>query len=324
MIRFDRLKLLTKNYYIKRIDECKLKTLYDTMDLIEVKKYRQKSPFFLSFDKIYQKEPKLIIEFSAKILYDNYIDLINKNNIRQCFENINKLKIIELDIDRVLNDCEVLSCEITKDFNAQMFDIKDYVILNMKDNTNWTVKTPQYKNNIIIQNELTSNPKRITFYEKDKELKMASNEKFFNLLKDRKNKVIDYFDRNNIRAELKVVSKKQIRNMLKIENTQLSAVLNSDVNPIYDLLCETVKPISELDRCQFEEPQTIKELERLAVIEKFQCDMKLVEQYIRGMLKKNKSTVSFKRTIKPYHYIYERIVKNNVPRIDLHKLLGAA
>lgn len=99
MIRFDKLKLLTKNCYVTTINRYKLKKLSDADDFIEVIKYRQTSPYYLFFDISFLNKPKLIIEFSAKVLLDSYIDLINKNNIRQCLENINKLNIIELDID---------------------------------------------------------------------------------------------------------------------------------------------------------------------------------------------------------------------------------
>ena len=41
---------------------------------------------------------ELLIEFTGKILEDAYPELISSTNIRQCFENINKLGICQLNI----------------------------------------------------------------------------------------------------------------------------------------------------------------------------------------------------------------------------------
>jgi hypothetical protein len=47
-------------------------------------------------------------------LKDNFIHLINKNIIRECFYNINQLGICKLDIDNIINYSEVVKCDLER------------------------------------------------------------------------------------------------------------------------------------------------------------------------------------------------------------------
>lgn len=46
---------------------------------------------------------------------DGYSSLINKDNIRDCFTQIQNLGTCDLDIDGILNDSIVLKCDVTMD-----------------------------------------------------------------------------------------------------------------------------------------------------------------------------------------------------------------
>lgn len=315
MICFDRMKLSIPKEYIINVDYDKFRDLSEKENII-YHKYEIKSPYKLT---IIIRPNELVIEFSSKILLDKYIDLINKNNIHDCFYNINKLGLINLDIDKILIDSKVLSCDITKDFKASLADIKQYIILNTIDRLNWTLTTPKKTNNIILENNVMTKcyKKRITFYDKNKEILSAPNKEFLNLLQDQQ-KVLDYFSENNVRIECNIKTEKQIRNMLNIKENQLLDVLNTEENPLQTILNEAVRNVNDIDFNSTNNITGLKENEKLAIIEKCGYDMLAVEQFIKTIIP---PTTPLARTLEPYYKVFDKLKRNDMPKIDLHKLV---
>lgn len=64
----------------------------------------------------------LEIEFSSKILKERYPELISRDTIRQCLENINTLGICELDVDGILGHGWIIRADITKDVDMKLTD----------------------------------------------------------------------------------------------------------------------------------------------------------------------------------------------------------
>lgn len=74
---------------------------------------------------------ELILEFTGKILLDKYPSLINRDNIKDCLSEINKLDICSLDTDAIIQDSEVVKCDVTKDVEFEYID----KILKISDQT---------------------------------------------------------------------------------------------------------------------------------------------------------------------------------------------
>ena len=102
MIRFDKLKIITDINYISNIND-KAFTAQSVGEQLLYYKYNIKKPYSLCIIADYQHS-ELFIEFTGKILKDEYIHLINKTNIRKCFEEINGLGICTLSIDEILQN----------------------------------------------------------------------------------------------------------------------------------------------------------------------------------------------------------------------------
>lgn len=314
MICYDKLRLSIPMLWVTNIDYNKFQEKKEKNNIITYK-YEIFTPYHLS---IIIKPFELLLEFSSKILLDNYIYLINKNTIYKCFNNINKLNIIQLDIDKTISDSEVLLCDVTKDFPGNLEAIKQYIILNIIDRINWTVTTPKRTSNIILENNVMTKryKKRLTFYDKSKEMERAENKEFLQLLKD-KDKVLSYFNDNNIRVECNIKTKSQIRNMLNIQDNKLINVLNTEANPILAILNESVRNINDIKFSATSETTTLKEIEKLTMIEKFDYDMLAVEQLIKSL-----HPNSYSRKIDNYYKVFDKIKTNDMPRIDLHKLVS--
>ena len=81
--------------------------------------------------------------------------------------------------------------------------------------------------------------KRITIYDKGKEMRKSSNVSFSN-----EHGITGEFD-GVCRLEMNLNSKEQIRNALNITDANLMTVLTSDANPILDYLNEVVSPTKD-------------------------------------------------------------------------------
>ena len=88
-MKFDRIKIITNVENISGIDTNKFvenckngTTLYY--------KYSQNVPFHVCIIANYQTG-ELSVEFTGKILLDDYKHLISKDNIRTCFQKINQI-----------------------------------------------------------------------------------------------------------------------------------------------------------------------------------------------------------------------------------------
>ncbi|MCQ2286804.1 MAG: hypothetical protein MJZ76_08020 [Bacteroidales bacterium] len=185
MIKFDRLKLATSSHYITNLNPSQFLEIPTKYKDIYYK-YQQDFPFALTIIQNPIKD-ELVVDFSGKILKDDYHNLISRETFRQCLENINAMAICSLDIDAILNDSKVCLCDVTTDINCNypMNDIKTHVKASLKNYDKWLVRNCQ-NNGLEIYNSVTTPRrfKRIIIYDKYKELQRAENRGFLNCVSD--------------------------------------------------------------------------------------------------------------------------------------------
>jgi hypothetical protein len=162
-------------------------------------------------------------QFSAKILAENYFDLISKNNIEQVFDIINSLGVgIEFYVDEVLKHGEVVNCDFTKNLRVKE-PVKRYIfdlyIEASKLSRNWFMK--KYKSDSIVFEEAKkTKPLRMIIYNKYKEM----------LRRKEIDLGIEKF-RNVLRFEINAKRKKNVRDLAGVETNRLLDILNSKANP---------------------------------------------------------------------------------------------
>ena len=89
MITLDKLKFTSNLNNITILDESKFDV--KTKDgVVKEMSFTMAEPYELYVEADYQSY-ELVIEFTAKVLRENYPQLINKENIKQCLNNINAL-----------------------------------------------------------------------------------------------------------------------------------------------------------------------------------------------------------------------------------------
>lgn len=311
MIQFDKLKIVTNIRYITNINK-ELFIENKKGNEILYYKYKQKTPYNLIIIVNYFQN-ELVIEFTSKILKDKFIELINKDNIKECISNINQLNICQLDVDDIINNSEVVKCDITKEIiYDNINEITEYININRSNYQKWNCKN--LNNGLILENIAATprNKKRITIYNKEKEIKKSENIPFLNILSD-KNKVLEYF-KHKIRFELNINTKIQIRKLLSISNNNLLDVLSSNENPIIAIFDEAIRNKVNHNK----QSTNLREYERELLIKECEYDLSKVELIIRKYTSKN---TSIKRIMKPYIELNNKLNNQSYKNINLKELL---
>lgn len=205
---------------------------------IQSESYTSKEPYALYIELDYQAH-ELVLEFTGKVLEDDYPRLISKDTIRQCLQNINNLGVCKLNVEGILNDGDVCKADVSKDFECQ--DCKALTDELRANVSNFNKYLPRViAGNFVIEKNVATKgcKKRLTLYDKHVESEKACNRKFLSGLKDPQS-MLQYFE-GKVRMELNLNSKEQIRKSLNIQDTRLSSVLESSANPIWDFVSEIV------------------------------------------------------------------------------------
>ena len=304
---FDRLKIVANSAdYIDNIDEHRFKSTCAKGSITNYSysnySKRDKPAYELYIEKDIA-DNETVIEFTGKILGSRYPELINKTNIRQCLENINALGLCSIDIDAILAYGEVVKADKTVDVEHQDVKLlKDEINACIKNHTKDVVKVKG--RNIIVEHDRNDKrrKRRLTLYDKEKEMGLSKNKRWLNSLgSDAAKQLTEHF-KGKVRFELNLYTKQAIRDELNIHDTSLSSVLNSDAKPIMHFLDKIL-----MDNNKARQPKNLRDLERLALIEKYHKDITQVESLVNA-LKGKKTNLS--QAMKPYRELYFGIGKN--------------
>lgn len=312
MLKFDKMKLVTKIDYINDIDYSKF-IVNSKEDNILYYKYQKERPFHLLVMVNYQHN-ELIIEFTGKILLDNYTNLINIYTAKDCLAQINKLGICHLNIDSIMNDCNVVKCDVTKDVESnQIQDITNNIRQNLSNYKKWITRSYQ-KEGITIENVVKTPKykKRLIIYDKAKELQTTNNQHFLNAI-SHPDEMLLYFN-NKIRFELNINTMDQIRKLLNIPNNSLLEVLASKANPILSVIDEAIK-YNDFQQKKL----TLREYEHNLLLKECNYDMSAVEAKVRALSARN---TSITRAMKVYKDLYSQMQMKTARQIDIRALVA--
>ena len=179
MITLDKIKIITKANYAKNINENMGEFRYNKQNKIESYIFNQKQPFNL-FIQIIPNLNKLVIEFTAKILLDDYPKLISSETINQCLVNINKIGYCKLSVDDIVFDSKVINCDVTKDIPLQLStDVKKIIISQLTNLNKFHVEKYSTTGYTIMKDVKTKSCKiRLSIYDKHRDMLKASNSHF--------------------------------------------------------------------------------------------------------------------------------------------------
>ena len=283
LITFDRIKIKSNYKYLldtkvkfnemfhSRSGE-KTGLFYSSKDDINI-------PYNLYIAVSYVKQT-LTLEFSSKILKENYPDLISRDTIKKCLTNINQLNICNIDVDSILSNGVVTSVDITYDadliLNDNLLDA-----LNSQVNNYRRFKWTHYNNEgINFTKDVKSKDctETITLYNKEKEICTSHNKNFLNSL-SQPQQIMDYF-KGKTRFEITLDTPKKIMNYLNLTDTKIFSVLNSDTNPILILFDKIFNnSVTNISNATFD---NYEEWSMKIILDSYNGDLKRLEQDVRN------------------------------------------
>ena len=304
MIKFDKIKIVSSIENVKSLNEDVFENKVKDGGIVE-QRYTMMSPYYLYIEADY-REQELILEFTGKILKDDYKDLIHINNIHTCLSNINDLGLCDLNIDGILADGEIVKADVcldvdypdckalTKSLRANVANFNKYFARTIGDNfvIEKNVQTKGYK-------------RRLTIYDKAKEIQKAGNRGFLSTL-DNPQLLLDYFD-GKIRFELNLNSKEQIRRSLNIADTSIQSVFGSVATPIWDILDNAIEERDGEVACS-----DIGELKNKLLLEFCGNDLAKVEALLRNYYSKG---THISQVMKPYRALAVKLSENLTPTL---------
>ncbi len=225
----------------------------------------------------------LTLEFSSKILIEDYPKLISKYTIRTCLENINKLGICKIDVDSILTTGCFTNLHVTKDTS---YELNNEILNALNDNVkNYKrYKWNRYLNNgITFTKDVTSSDckESITLYNKEKEINATADRRaFLNSLKNKED-IVEHF-KGKTRFEIRLSTQKKIKTYLQISDTLINTVLDSVANPILlqfnKVFGESTNNIqSDIDIDNWENNSMY------LFLKQYDFDLKLAEQKLRRL-----------------------------------------
>lgn len=226
MLKFDKLKIVSDLKNIKIYDENRFNKIIKNNIVTELI-FNISNPYSLCIKLDYVAN-ELVIEFSGKILKDDYPKLISTDTIDTCFENINAMGFCWIDLEEIKNANEV-KCDVTKDIIcSDIPSMTTYIRNNLSNYQKYICRLLRNGNFIIEKNVTTRQAKkRLTIYDKGKEMSKVENLRYMAECGIAK----ESFD-GICRFELNLNSITQIKSSLEVVDTRLRTVLNATTNPI--------------------------------------------------------------------------------------------
>ena len=274
-------------------------------DAIVALRYEQSSPYKLRMKVDYCKY-EVSIEFTGKVLGQRYPELISADTIEDCFRNIEALGFCSFNLP-VIMESDVVSSDITRDITVEDISLLTSYMKSHVSNYKQVNAKECRNGNLIIEKNVSSREcqKRLTIYDKEREMKLSNNRPFV-----RGNGLEGAFV-GLCRFELRLQSKESIRNALSIPITSLNAVLSSSAYPIPDFIKEAIT--SENGKRHF---SSMKEYLYSLVLKDNDNDLEKVEATIRTILPKR--GVSIKRKMDIFRDYYDSMETNSGNGAELY------
>ena len=314
MLKLDRLKLVTSAKFITNLNQSFIKIPTHKGEYYY--KYHQDVPFALTII-VFPIKNELTIEFTGKILGDNYHLLISKQTIKQCFSKICTNNICSLNIEEIIRNSKVCLCDVTKDITCPypMSEIKTHIKASIKNYDKWLVRKCQ-NNGLEIYNSVTTKRrfKRIIIYDKYKELHRAENKIFLSSCENPDKMIEKFFSK--IRIEFNLRSMEQIRKYLHVKDTSLESVLCSEAEPILEIWDEVIE--ENLSSVATSNPQVYNSLEKLSILKECNYDLQAVEMRLRASTRNN---TSIRRKMESYKKLLQSIQSDEVRLMNIRNLI---
>lgn len=315
MITFDKIKLVSKLDYLTVINHevFEIRTKNNITTLV----FNQKKPYSL-FLQVTPIVNEVVIEFTGKILLDDYPRLISHETISNCLENINKLGFCKLKTENIIEDSELVKCDVTKDFQLVLKNDIKKILISQQSNFKFHIQ--KYLTGYTMTKDVkTDNCKmRLSIYDKFAEMLTAPNKPFLNELDD--SEVLMNYFKNKYRIEANLITKEHVRKYLNISDNSLIRALRSDENPlmeifnvIFDASIESTGN-STKTRNLFEY-ESLSQLKDVLLLKECNYDLSKTEEILNHYLAENTNK-------RKYRSKYRKLIDESIPVSENRFVVG--
>lgn len=218
----------------------------------------------------------LEIEFSSKILREKYPELISRDTIRQCLENLNSLGICTVDVEGILNHGWVIRADVTKDVKLMLTD-EVLNALNQNVGNYRRFKWEHYVGKgITFTKDVVYGKEEIKVYNKYKKL-LTRSRNFVDTLNNR-NEIMDYFY-GKTRFEITIKGEDEIRERLGVGNVikEFFNALDTPIRNQFDKVFDVSAKVLDTSQCKGHDDWAMS-----YVLDAFKGDLKQIEQTLRA------------------------------------------
>lgn len=179
-----------------------------------------------------------------------------------------------VDADMVLTSGRICSMDITKDVPCtDVATLSEWLRTHIVNHRKYLARN--IGGNLTIEKNVRTKAykRRLTVYDKEKELRRSDNQDFIDMLIDPEG-LLSYF-KGKIRFEYNLNTQQSIRQVLNIRDTDITAILDSDASPIYDFIDAVISEDREAEIRTYASKgshlsQMIKAISRAMVKDKWQ------------------------------------------------------
>jgi hypothetical protein len=290
MIKLDSVKLKAPLECVKHLSKSGFLHQNSTKDgnLVSDKHLLSKVSLGLKSISVDNIAGSIVLELSAKILRDQYAELIGINTIERCISEIEKNSPLKLRPAEFMESAEVLRCDVTKNLKMAA-PPKAYItaLHHLRVNNRYKVDAWHQRGNngIVFHSKATSFKERIIFYDK-----LLDTQKDKELQKEMRLPQLQAAFTNVLRCETNIVQAKKIRELCGGSN-KLSSILTSDANANLFLFnkikskCINLELFTQFDGLKFSTLE--KRLGQQQIIRMLSYDMELIGQFIEARVSGN-------------------------------------
>lgn len=253
------------------------------------------------------------MNFSAKVLLDNYLDGINLNNIEEAVHNINKVSPFKVNSNLFIENAFVNACDGTQMVYPR-YDLSSCVDAMMILRTNQKLSVERYNKRsnlgVVLDSSTKKKKRRVILYSKHHELARVNkrNLAFFKNCNDPQ-RIIN-LSKGSLRIEQNHKNRSTIRSRFKSPNHSLLGVLNSKENPNYNYLNKVFKNIKNISLFKENDYRLQSEYRRIAMTalsEEMNRDLELIRVWLSYRV--DKSNIS--RELSKYKILINELTEND-------------
>ena len=195
-----------------------------------------------------RQSKRMTIEFSSKLLLEDYPLLISEDTFPQALRNIEGLGICKLNVEAIIEDCYFNKLHATKDVDMELTES----ILNTLNLCTGNYRRYKWKRymgeGICFKKDVKSKDckEELNIYNKEVEILTSKNKPFLKMVRN-PTEIMAYYEKKT-RFELKMETKRMIMKKLKIPDTSYYSVMHGNPNVLLEQFDCIFTPTSYNDK----------------------------------------------------------------------------